>query len=140
MGREPSLLEVLDGTAQPEADKVEERYLRVALSSFMRAATVQEVQMTCRLRGGVYELTHRTLDGVYDAILLKRFQRLVDLIVQAGLVHVDFGMLCEDAPKDPAVDFSEYVERYGVPGSAAALLFFASPPIATSTVFLDVAR
>src|SRR5207244_4284192 len=105
VGRAPSLLEIREGTAAAPTDKIEESYLRVAFSSLVRAATIQEVRMTLRRRSGVSEVAESTRDGVYDPVLLKRMQKTVDVIVQAGLTHFDFGMLCEDAPKDPVIDF-----------------------------------
>src|SRR5262245_26801933 len=102
MGRQPCLLELREGLVPTDAileRKVEERYLRVALSSLVRAATMQEVQMRLRrLDDGTVELQERTRDGVFDPLLLKRMQNMVDLLVAADLVHLDFGMLREDAP------------------------------------------
>src|SRR5438552_14358308 len=40
VGREPALLDVRDGGV-PEAEKIDESYLRIALSSLLQAATVQ---------------------------------------------------------------------------------------------------
>ena len=45
LGREPALVDVRDGLAPPEADRVRERYLRVHLSTVARLATIQEVAM-----------------------------------------------------------------------------------------------
>src|SRR5262249_51414088 len=124
------------------------RYLRVAFSSLMRAATVQEVVMTLRrcpepagsgaksLESPLYELREMTRDGVYDPILLKRFQKLVDVIVQAGVTHIDFGMVCEDAPSEPAIDFGDYAERYGATPSVLALLFYPRPSVSESTLLV----
>lgn len=136
VGREPALLDLRDG-GLPEADKIDESYLRIALSSLMQAATVQEVQMHLRRRGSSFEIREQTRDGVYDPILLKRLQKAVDLIGRAGLTYFDFGMLCEDAPKDPVIDFGAYSELYGAPPTACALLFSPRPPITTSTVLVS---
>src|SRR5262249_36155289 len=87
VGREPALLDVRDGIAEPEADKIDESYLRVALSSVLRAGTVQEVQMHLRRRGDAFEFREQTRDGVYDPVLLKRLQKTVDLIRQADLTY-----------------------------------------------------
>src|SRR5262249_31904923 len=91
VGREPALLAIRDG-APAEADKIDESYLRIALSSLLQAATVQEVQMHLRRRGDSYEIREQTRDGVYDPVLLKRLQKAVDLIRRAGLAYFDFGM------------------------------------------------
>jgi len=140
VGRAPCLLEIREGSVPldlVEEDRIQESYLRVALSSLVRAATIQEVQMSLRRQGGLYQIQERTRDGVYDPILLKRMQKMVDLIVRAGLYHFDFGMLSEDAPAEPVIDFGDYSERYGAPPSAAALLFSPRSPISVSTVVLD---
>jgi hypothetical protein len=135
VGREPSLLEWREGTQAEsvEEGRIQESYLRLALSSVVRAGTIQEVQLHRRRRGDVYELREVTRDGVYDPVLLPRMRKLVDLVVQARITHLDFGMLCEDAPREPVIDFTGYEERYGVPPTTVALLFYPRPPIATTT-------
>jgi hypothetical protein len=136
VGREPALLDLREGGV-PEADKIDESYLRVALSSLLQAATVQEVQMHLRRRGDSFEIREQTRDGVYDPVLLKRLQKTVDVIQRAQLTYFDFGMLCEDAPREPVVDFAGYTETYGVAPTACALLFSPRPPITTSTVLVS---
>jgi hypothetical protein len=137
VGREPSLLELREKLAMPEAERIQESYLRVALSSLVRAATIQEVQLRLRRRDGAFELSETTLDGVYDPVLLPRMQKMVALLGEAGIAHLDFGMLQEDAPREPAIDFGDYAERYGAKPSALALLFYPCPPIMTTTAWLD---
>lgn len=119
VGREPALVEVRDGCAAAEGDGVRERYLRVALSTVARMATVQEVAM--ELDGGV--LREIPQPGVYDGKLLKRMRAIVDLVEAHDLEHLDFGMVdkpCELAPGD-------YVERYGTEPSIVNYLFYAQP-------------
>ena len=141
VGRQPALLELRDGLVPTDAiveNKVQESYLRVALSSLMRAATMQEVQMRLRrLSDGSLELQERTRDGVFDPLLLKRMQKMVDLLVAADLTHLDFGMLREDAPAEPAIDFGDYADRYGAPPSAVALLFYPQPAVSITTLLLE---
>jgi hypothetical protein len=107
------------------------------LSSVIRAATIQEVALELRRGAAGLTMTERTRDGVYDPILLKRMQRAVDAIVAAGLEHLDFGMLCEDAPTEPAIDFGDYEMVYGTAPVVGALLFSPRPPRSVATVFLE---
>jgi len=141
VGRQPSLLELREGLVPTDAvveQKVQESYLRVVLSSLMRAATMQEVQMRLRrLDDGSLELQERTRDGVFDPVLLKRMQKVVDLLVAANLVHLDFGMLREDAPAEPPINFGDYSDRYGAPPSAVALLFYPQPAVSITTLLLE---
>jgi hypothetical protein len=136
VGREPCLYELRARGGAPEADKIEEKYLRLACSHLFRAATVQEVAFTLRQRDGVVELREATRDGVYDPVLLRRLQKLVDVVAESGLRYLDFGMLCEDAPQEPVIDFGDYAEQYGTAPSALALLFSPRPAISTATVLL----
>ena len=136
VGREPALLDLREGGV-PEADRIDESYLRIALSSLLQAATVQEVQMHLRRRGDNFEIREQTRDGVYEPVLLKRLQKAVELIRRAGLAYFDFGMLCEDAPREPVVDFAGYTDQYGAAPTTCALLFTPRPPITTSTVLVS---
>jgi hypothetical protein len=149
VGREPALLELRYGRVAPvdlapgapvaRIDRIDESYLRIAFSSLLPAATVQEVQLHLRRDGDSYEIREQTRDGVYDPVLLKRLQQAVDLIRRAGLAYFDFGMLCEDAPREPVVDFAGYRALYGASPTACALLFSPRPPITTSTVLVSAA-
>ena len=146
VGREPSLLEMRERPSVPEADSIHESYLRVALSQVVRAATIQEVQLEARWidrgralpRGESLELVERTRDGVYDPVLLGRMQKMVGLLGQAEIAHLDFGMLCEDAPAEPAIDFGDYREQYGAAPTWVPLLFFPQPPILISSTLLEL--
>jgi hypothetical protein len=111
--------------------QLEERYLRVALSSVVRLAGVQEVSMTLSRRGDDVVVTERARSGVFDPVLLPRFQTLVAVLAEAELRHLDFGEIVE-APEgfDPA----DYPERFG--GAAPVIanyLFYPQPPTAVST-------
>jgi hypothetical protein len=70
VGREPALVDVRDGLAAPEADRVRERYLRVHFSSVARAATVQEVAMELDADGAGVVVRELPQPGVYDPKLL----------------------------------------------------------------------
>ncbi len=132
VGRRPSLVEVRDGLAAADADgaeRIEERYLRVAFSTVARLAAVQEVTMS--LADGALAEAPRA--GVFDPVLLDRMRRLVALLEASDVAHIDFGLL--DVPLDGA-DPGAYLDRYGVAPRLANFLFFADPPTTASTTLL----
>jgi hypothetical protein len=151
LGRTPSIIEVREGIAEPAAvededgggDLVEERYLRLALSAVGRYAGVQEVAMTLGRAGGGGDgaggaggeltITERVRSGVFDPILLKRFQGLVAVLAEHDIRHLDFGELLE-----PPADFDpgEYPENYGTTPVIANYLFYPQPPASVNTVVL----
>jgi hypothetical protein len=143
VGRVPSLLEIRDGSMPSDLsdevfgageERVRERYLRVAISSVARLATVQEVSFELdRLADGGAELRELPRAGVYDPILLKRMRAVVDLLLASDLLHVDFGLL--DRPLDGA-DESRYVERFSVRPHIVNYLFFAAPVQTASVSWL----
>ncbi len=120
VGRAPALLEVRDGLAAPEAGPIEERYLRLALSSVARLGAVQEVAMSLD-RAEVIEAPR---SGVFDPTLLRRMQKLVALLEDSDVTHVDFGMI--DRPLEGSAP-GAYVERFGVEPRLVNFLFFAQP-------------
>jgi hypothetical protein len=104
----------------------------VALSSVARFAGVQEVSMTLRRDGDDVVIVERARSGVFDPILLPRFQALVAVLAATDIRHLDFGEIVE-APEgfDPA----GYPEQFG--GTAPVIanyLFYPQPPTAVSTV------
>ncbi|MES1205844.1 MAG: hypothetical protein ABUS79_07895 [Pseudomonadota bacterium] len=166
LGRVPCIAEIragvaalppdLDDTAEPlDADGdllvedggatgLDERYLRVALSSLARFAGVQEVAMTLRRapgRGGTREgngggdivVTERARSGVFDPVLLPRFQSLVAVFAEWEIRHLDFGEIVE-----PPADFqpADYADRFGGEPVIANYLFYPQPPTTVSTVVL----
>jgi hypothetical protein len=133
LGREPSLLEVRDGLAPPEADRVRERYLRVHLSTVARIATIQEVAMELDPSPDGFVLRELPQPGVYDPKLLKRMRAVVDLVEASDIEHLDFGMVDKAYP-DAVVD--EYQERYGVAPALVNFLFYAQPARTSATVLL----
>jgi hypothetical protein len=130
LGREPSLLEVREGRAEPEMDKVRERYLRVAFSTVARAACMQEVAM--ELDGDV--VRELPQPGVYDEKLLKRMRAIVDLVEASGLEHLDFGLV---DPPHPDYKAGDYVERFGVEPGIVNFLFYAQPARTVTTTVLS---
>lgn len=138
VGRTPSLLDVRDGVAPLDfgsgEERVRERYLRVALSSVARLATVQEVAFELdRHPSGEVELRELPRPGVYDPVLLKRMRAVVDLLTASDLVHVDFGLV--DRPLSDA-DVGEYESRYAAQPHLVNWLFYAAPVTTASTTLL----
>lgn len=146
LGREPSILELRDGPDpsdhEPapwlEADSLRERYLRIACSTIGRLACVQEVAMELSIRGtdcpeGMAMIREIPLPGVFDPILLKRFQRTVDFLQAHGIEHLDMGLLDVDAAAFGLLP-GDYEARFGIPPSLLNYLFYATPvQMATST-------
>jgi hypothetical protein len=147
LGRPPSLIELREGSgpagadrdapADPEVeiDGVEELYLRVALSTVARFAAVQQVAMRAHRdgNGGDLVVTETPRTGVFDPVLLKRFQTLVAVLVEHDIRHLDFGELLEPPP---GYDPGDYAARYGgAAPSVVSYLFYPQPAAAiTSTV------
>lgn len=126
VGREPALVEVREGRATAEAGgRIDERYLRVALSSVARMGAVQEVAMTLDDGASGAEVREAPRPGVFDPLLLNRMQKLVALLEAAGIAHIDFGLL--DRPLEDSAP-GDYVERFGVEPRLVNFLFFADPP------------
>ena len=141
VGRVPCLLDVRDGdgdAARAEMgvgeERVRERYLRIALSTVARLATVQEVAMELdRLPTGEIEIRELPRAGVYDAVLLKRMRKVVSLLQASDLVHLDFGLV--DKPL-PDADGHSYVERFSESPRVVNYLFYAAPPTTASVVLI----
>jgi hypothetical protein len=118
-------------------DGLDERYLRVALSGLARFAGVQEVAMTLRRQqhgdGETVMITERARGGVFDPILLPRFQALVAVLAEWNLRHLDFGEILE--PPD-GFDPAGYPDRFGTAPVIANYLFYPQPPTTVSTVVL----
>lgn len=139
VGREPALVDVRDGLAAPEGDRVRERYLRVALSTVARVATVQEVAMELDRDGDSgFLLRELPQPGVYDPKLLKRMRSVVDLLEASDLEHLDFGMV--DKPWAEVGPTDEYRARYGVEPAIVNFLFYAAPARTAGTTVLDGAE
>jgi hypothetical protein len=135
LGREPALVDVRDGLADvPDEAPIRERYLRVAFSSVVRAATVQEVAMELDVENGARVIKELPQPGVYDAKILKRMRSVVDLVEASDIEHIDFGLV--DKPVANA-EFASYVERYGVEPTLANFLFFAQPARTASLSYVE---
>ena len=133
VGREPALVDVRDGLAEAEGDRIRERYLRVQLSTIARIACVQEVAMELDRVGDELVIRELPQPGVYDPKLLKRMRSVVDLVEASDLEHLDFGMVDKPCPDTQA---GEYVERYGVEPTIVNFLFYPQPARTTVTTVL----
>jgi hypothetical protein len=130
VGREPSLLEVREGTAAPESPRIEETWLRVALSTVGRLAAVQEVRLSLAAETESdapesYVVREQPRAGVYDPVLLQRVRKLSAFLEASDVRYLDFGLL--DVPVEGGGD-GGYAERYGAPPKLANYLFYAAPP------------
>jgi hypothetical protein len=142
VGRSPSLVEHLHGVAAHVDDvgadgEIEELYLRIALSTVARFAGVQQVAMHAARAnheaGGALVVTEATRGGVFDPILLPRLQKLVAVLAEHDIRHIDFGEIV-DAPAD--FDPGDYAERYGGVPAIANYLFFPEPTAIVTTTIL----
>lgn len=89
--------------------------------------------MTMRRHGGDLVITESARGGVFDPVLLPRFQSLVAVLALWDIRHLDFGEIVE-----PPVDFdaADYSSRFGSAPVIANYLFYPQPPTAVSTVVL----
>jgi len=154
LGREPSVIELREGLKQEgrnegpepgrlelEADTLRERYLRISCSTLGRMACVQEVAMELSIRSedcpaGMAMIREIPLPGVFDPILLKRFQRTVDLLQAHGIEHLDMGLLDVQASSFGLLP-GEYEARFGAGPALLNYLFYAMPVQTTVTTFVS---
>lgn len=137
LGRPPCLLQVRDLGGSPadlEPGPIREMYLRICLSSLARLAGVQQIAIAADPVPGGWVIREERRAGVYDAPLLRRFQRLVALLPAYDLVSVDFGDV--SAPP-PGFHPGSWPSLYGAPAPAVAnYLFFPEPATLVTTTFL----
>src|SRR5262245_53142115 len=136
LGREPCLIQVRDGEVPVpheirDGDRISEQYLRVCLSSMARLAGVQQTAIELERSGDEVVIREAPRAGVYDAPLLRRFQRLVALFPAYDILHVDFGEI--SAPPD-GFDPGDYAERYGVTAPHRANYLFYPQPSTTEVI------
>jgi hypothetical protein len=95
-------VQVRDAGVPPPAEwrrtRVDEQYLRVALSTVSRMAAVQEVALDITDADDGYVIRERARAGVYSAPLLRRFQRLVAILPAYDILHVDMGEIAGPPP------------------------------------------
>lgn len=141
MGREPCLVQLRDGQV-PVPDElvgaggppIEELYLRVALSDMARLAGVQQVAMELQREGGDLVVREKPRPGVYDAPLLRRFQRLVAILPAYDITHLDFG---EISAPPRGFDPGEYPALYGGKPHSANYVFYPQPSTMQVTTLLE---
>jgi hypothetical protein len=141
VGREPCAVQIRDGQVPVpyeiaeigEGDVIREQYLRVCLSGMARLAGVQQTAIELRRAGDDLVIREEPRAGVYDAPLLRRFQRLVAILPAYDIVHVDFGDI--SAPPD-GFDPGDYAQRYGLLPHAANYLFYPQPSTTEVTTVL----
>lgn len=116
-------------------DAMDDRYLRLTLSALARVVGVQEVAMRLRRHGDAIVVTEQVRGGVFDPILLPRFQALVALLAETDLRHLDFGEIVE-----PPVDFDgdDYVRQFGSAPVVANYLFSPRPVATRVTTVLEI--
>lgn len=134
-GREPCALQMRYGQVPMPEELTEsvvlnEFYLRVAVSSVAPLVVVQQVAVSLACVEGRWILKEQLAPGVFDAPLLKRFQRLVAILPAYDLTHVDMGDVSSPPP-----DFAsgEYEELFGRPPHISNYLFFREPSMMTVT-------
>jgi hypothetical protein len=136
LGREPCLVQVRDGEVPVpdeirDGDQIREQYLRVCLSSMARLAGVQQTAIELERSGDEVVIREAPRAGVYDAPLLRRFQRLVALFPAYDILHVDFGEI--SAPPD-GFDPGDYAQRYGLAAPHRANYLFYPQPSTTEII------
>lgn len=114
---------------------VDELHLRVALSSVAPFVGVQEVRLRLRGEAGGYLLEEEVRSGVFDPVLLRRFQRVVAVLTEVRLRHLDFG----DLTVPPAgYAGGSYVDLHGVEPCIANYLFFPQHCSSITSTMLEV--
>jgi hypothetical protein len=136
LGRTPSIVEIREGLASAaaldadETPAIDELYLRVALSSLVRFAGVQQVAMRMSQQRDELLITESPRAGVFDPVLLRRFQSLVAVLAELDIRHVDFGEIVEPpAGYDPG----DYAQRFAGEPTVANYLFYPQPCSAVTT-------
>ncbi len=142
---------VPDELASDPTAAVREQYLRVCLSQMARMAGVQQVAMQLDravddggARGGSapagsggsavggglaelgdgYVIREQPRAGVFDAPLLRRFQRLVALLPAYDILHLDFG---EISAPPPGFAPGDYQRLYGGEPHTSNYVFYPQP-------------
>jgi hypothetical protein len=141
IGREPCAVQIRDGQVPVpdeigDGDVIREQYLRVCLSSMARLAGVQQIAVELAREGDDLVIREQPRAGVYDAPLLRRFQRLVAILPAYDIVHVDFGDI--SSPPD-GFDPGDYASRYGLLPHRVNYLFYPQPSTTEVTTVLACA-
>lgn len=140
-GRRPTILELREGGV-PVADvwdeatgALEERHLRVALSTLGRFAAVQEVAIRAERAGDAIVVTEAPRTGVFDPVLLPRMRKLLAVLAELDVRNLDFGDLTV-APE--GYDAAAYRERFACDATLANYLFYPQPASSITTAVIPV--
>jgi hypothetical protein len=140
-GRHPALIEVREGAAAADLGEgegiLDELYLRVALSSVAPVAAVQQVALSAQVRDGDLVIAEAPRTGVFDPVLLPRFQKVVAVLAELEIRHLDFGDLTQ--PPE-GFDPGDYGDRYGGAPTAANYFFYPQPASAITTTVVPLGR
>lgn len=140
VGRQPCLVELRDD-ASVSVDLVDrqirEVYLRVCLSGLARMAAVQQCSMELDCFDNSAVLRERVRDGVYDAELLPRLQKLVAVLPRFDILSVDFGDI--SAPPE-GYEPGDYATLYGGEPHTVNYLFYPQPSNMETTTWLEGVR
>ncbi len=144
LGREPPLLAAQQGLVAPAdvwadspddaAVEITELYLRVAVSTVAPFVAVQQLTLSGTRAGDDLIITEDLRSGVFDAVLLARFRKLVAALQSEGLDHLDFGDLT--VPPD-GFDGAPYRAVYGQEPGIANYLFYPQPCSSITTSLLS---
>jgi len=137
-GRPPCAVQVRDGDA-PIPDEwrpgqpIEERYLRIALSTRLPFAAVQEVAVDVAIEPDGVMIRERPSAGVYSAPLLPRMQRLVATLPAYGRRNIDMG---EISGPPAGFDAGAWPGLYAGTPAIVNYLFFAEPATMATTTWI----
>jgi len=142
VGREPSLISLRE-TEIPFPAEIEsgksysEQYLRICLSRMERFVAVQQVEIrfdSFEKANGMHEgvFTEIPRSGVFDALFLRRFQRLVAILPAYELFHLDFGEISA-----PPLGFAPgtYFDLYEDEPHVCNYIFFPEPSTMLTTTY-----
>jgi hypothetical protein len=142
LGRPPCAIQVRDAGVPAPAEwrdlgpdaVIQEQYLRLCISRIAPVAGVQQVAVEVRATGdGGFLVRETPRAGVYDAPLLRRFQRLVAVLPAYDLLHLDFG---EISGPPPGFAAGPWRELYGGEPSIANYLFYPQPATTPTSTWI----
>lgn len=141
-GRRPSILDLREGVAaaaevwdESAGGALEERHLRVVLSTFGRFAAVQEVTLRLARVDEDLVITETPRTGVFDPVLLPRMRKLLAVLAELDVRHLDFGDLT--MPPE-GYDGAAYRERFACDATLANYLFYPQPASSITTALIPV--
>jgi hypothetical protein len=139
-GRPPALIQLREGLLPadeeimpPGRGALEETYLRVALSTVAPFAAVQQVRLRGELLGDRLWVEEAPRTGVFDPPLLPRFRKLVAVLAELQIQHLDCGEIMEPPS---GFDPGSYPDSYGEPPALINYLFFPQPAATTTSTLI----